>query len=279
MNLDQEKRVMIAFGLSIVMLILYRIYFVKEQPPEPKKAEQVVAATKVAPPGTPATATPGLPAVASAPVALPVSQGAKAEEIVVENKFYRVTFSTVGAVVRSWVLKGYPKGEQIDTINPLACKSLGFPLSVSLADAAINSQVNQAIYVAKAQGNSAPGGQEPEELTGNTFSPPVNLTFTYSDGKIQVKKQFSFSDRYSVKASVSVFDGLHYMPVEVAWPGGFGDQTLSASVASMVERAVYETADEAKVREVTLTPSFFSTSYPAEVELEPMLQNKISPAL
>src|ERR1035441_9937460 len=118
MKLDQEKRVMIAFALSIVMLIVYRIYFVKEQPPEPKKAEQVVAAAKAAPPGTPATATPGLPAVASAPVALPVSQGAKAEEIVVENKFYRVTFSTVGAVVRSWVLKGYPKGEQIDTINP-----------------------------------------------------------------------------------------------------------------------------------------------------------------
>ena len=45
MNLDQEKRVMIAFGLSIVMLILYRVYFVKEQPPEPKKVAQPVAAT------------------------------------------------------------------------------------------------------------------------------------------------------------------------------------------------------------------------------------------
>src|ERR1035441_1465998 len=143
MKLDQEKRVMIAFALSILMLILYRIYFVKEPPPEPKKAEQVVAAAKAAPPGAPATATPGLAAVASAPVALPVSQGAKPEEIVVENKFYRVTFSTVGAVVRSWVLKGYPKGEQIDTINPLACKALGFfPLSVSLADDTLNSQVN-----------------------------------------------------------------------------------------------------------------------------------------
>ena len=257
MNLDQEKRVMIAFALSIVMLILYRIYFVKEQPPEPKKAEQVATATHATQPGAPATTPPAAPAAAPAPVALPVSQGAKPEEIVVENKFYRVTFSTVGAVVRSWVLKGYPKGEQIDTINPLACKALGFPLSVSLADATLNSQVNQAIYLAKAQGSSVQGGQEPAELTGNTFSPPVNLTFTYSDGKIQVKKQFSFGERYPVKASVSVFDGLHYLPVEVAWPGGFGDQTLAPSVASLADRAVYETADEAKAREVTLTPSFF----------------------
>ena len=43
MNLDQEKRVMIAFALSIVMLILYRVYFVKEPPPEPKKAVPAAA--------------------------------------------------------------------------------------------------------------------------------------------------------------------------------------------------------------------------------------------
>ena len=38
MNLDQEKRLMLAFALSIVMLVLYRVYVIKEQPPEPKKA-------------------------------------------------------------------------------------------------------------------------------------------------------------------------------------------------------------------------------------------------
>ncbi len=258
MNLDQEKRVMIAFALSIVMLVLYRIYFVKEQPPEPQKAEHAATASHTGQTAAPATSIPASLAVAPARVALPVSKGAMPEEIVVENKFYRVTFSTVGAVVQSWVLKGYPKGEQIDTINQLACKTLGFPLSVSLADPAINSQVNQAIYLAKAyDGKAAPKGQEPAELTGNTFSPPVSLAFTYSDGRIQVQKKFSFDERYSVKASVSVFDGQHYLPVEVALPGGFGDQLLPPSVASLTERAVYETAEEAKAREVTLTPSFF----------------------
>ncbi len=262
MNLDQEKRVMIAFALSIVMLVLFKMYFIKEQPPEPKKAAPTAAATNPGPSGAPATAataTTATPATAPAPVALPVSKGAKAEEIVVEGKLYRVTFSTVGAVVRGWVLKDYPKGEQIDTINTQACKTLGFPLSVTLADAALNSQVNQAIYVAKAyQGQAFPIKQGSAELSGNTFSPPVNITFTYSDGKTQVKKQFSFGEHYSVKAEVSVFNGQHYLPVEVAWPGGFGDQSLPPTVASAVERAVYESADESKVREVSLTPSFFS---------------------
>ena len=37
MNLDQEKRVMLAFALSIVMLVLYRVYFIKEQPPSRRR--------------------------------------------------------------------------------------------------------------------------------------------------------------------------------------------------------------------------------------------------
>ncbi len=38
MSLDQEKRVIVAFALSFVMLILWRVFFVKEPPPQPKKA-------------------------------------------------------------------------------------------------------------------------------------------------------------------------------------------------------------------------------------------------
>ena len=92
MNLDQEKRVMIAFALSIVMLILYRIYFVKEQPPEPKKAAPAAAATHSCGPAGSAhdhghgASSATAPIAAPAAAALPVLQGAKPEEIVVENK-------------------------------------------------------------------------------------------------------------------------------------------------------------------------------------------------
>lgn len=247
---------MLAFALSIVILVVYRVYFVKEPPPRPQKA----APAAVAHPGkpeAPTAATPTSPAAPSAPVPLPVSQGAKPEEVVVESNLYRATFSTVGAVARSWVLKNYPAGEQIDTIDSHACESLGFPLSINLADATLTSQVNQGIYVFKADhGEVAAAGQEPQELSGNTFSPPVSLSFTYSDGKIQVKKEFFFGDRYLIKAQVSVFDGQHYLPVEVAWPGGFGDQSVPPATEILTERAVYALADDAKVREVSLTPSF-----------------------
>jgi len=143
-ELDQEKRVMLAFALSIVMLVLYRIYFVKEPPPETKKATP--AATATASPGAPsaAKAAPAtVPVPAPAPAPLAAVQGAKAEEFVVEGKLYRVTFSTVGAVARSWVIKGYPKGELTETVNAAACDKLGYPLSKVLPDAALQAQIKQ----------------------------------------------------------------------------------------------------------------------------------------
>ncbi len=262
MNIDQEKRVMLAFVLSLVMLLLYRVYFVKEPPPEAEKPVPTAKApTAKAEGAKPTSAMPST--AASAPAALPVVQGTKAEELVVESNLYRVTFSTVGADVRSWVLKNYPKGEQIDVIDSHACDALGYPLTLNLESSALTSEVNQANYVAKVyRGGATHTGQKPEELSGNTFAPPVDLSFTYSNGKIRVEKHFSFGnpdsaeDKYSVKTEVSVSDGEHELPVGVAWPGGFGDQSVPPAMEARYEKAVYETLEETKIRQVTLSPSF-----------------------
>jgi YidC/Oxa1 family membrane protein insertase len=238
-NLDQEKRVMLAFALSIVMLVLYRVYFVKEQPPEPKQAPRATAATTTA-----AATAPAKAAVPSAParVVLPILQGAKPEEIVVENNLYRVMFSTQGAVVRSWVLKMHPdtKEELLDTVDSPACESLGFPMSVDLPNSALHTQLNQGIYVVEVSEFLSGGrGGAARRPYRSVLAPPVTLTFTYSDGKIQAKKQFSFGAEYVAKVEVSVFDGQYYLPVEVTWPGGFGDHSLPPSVFDSIRLGVY----------------------------------------
>ncbi len=241
MNLDQEKRVMIAFALSIVMLVLYRIYAVKVQPPEPKKVPQAVTETHTGQPAAP-TSAPSTPTKPAPPVALPVLHGAKPEDIEVENKLYRVTFSTQGAVVKSWVLKNYrdAKNQLLDTVNGEACESLGYPMSLNLPDAALKAQVNQGIYVATAEyGKLSTSGMGSEVHAGADLSPPVTLTFTYSDGKVQVKKRFSFGPEYVAKVEISVFDGQENKPVEVAWPGGFGDQSLAPSAIESYRLGVY----------------------------------------
>ena len=160
----------------------------------------------------------------------------------VESKLYRVTFSTRGALVKSWVLKSYfdAKDQPLDTVNAAACETLGYPMSLNLANSTLKAQVNQGIYVAKADyGKTPASGKEFEAHSGNTLYPPVHLTFTYSDGKVQVKKQFSFGPEYVSKVAVSVFDGQSNLPVEVTWPGGFGDHSLAPAAIESYRQGVY----------------------------------------
>jgi YidC/Oxa1 family membrane protein insertase len=238
--MDQDKRVLIAFVLSFGLLVLWRVLWVKEPPPAPKVPAPAPA--KVAFSAQPSTATP------PAPVSLPVLQGSKVEEIVVEGELYRVTFSTEGAVIKSWVLKKYrdKKDRPLDVVNRAACDALGFPLTLTLPDQALAGRLNKAVYVVKpARG---------------LLTAPVNLEFTHSDGKIQAQKRFWFGPGYEVRAEVSVFDGQRYLPTEVAWPGGFGDHSLPSKLEDALRQAVYggpnnlEIVPQGKVKEDRLIP-------------------------
>lgn len=222
--MDQQNRVLLAIALSFVVLLLWRMLLVKEPPRPPRTV-----------PPAPAPPTPGKQPVAVLPpprVSLPILQARKAEEIVIEGELYRVALSSQGAVVRSWVLKKYLDERQnpLDVVDRAACEKLGFPMSVSVSDQALSDRLNAALYVVKP--------------AGATLAAPVKLEFVYSDGKIQARKQFAFGDRYEVRAEVSVFDGQRYLPLEVAWPGGFGDHSLLPGRKQIL--AVYGTPEKLK---------------------------------
>ncbi|MCL5669900.1 MAG: membrane protein insertase YidC [Acidobacteria bacterium] len=163
------------------------------------------------------------------PVALPVEEGTQAAEITVESKFYRVTFSTQGAVVKSWVLRKFKdeNGKPLDVVNREACAELGYPMSLSLPNNSLAKNLNEAIYVA----TPAVG----------PLKAPVTVQFVYSNGKVEVQKQFSFGLGYEVRAKVRMFNGQHSVPVAVAWPGGVGDHSLPIALQSATSEAVYDT--------------------------------------
>ena len=223
--MSQEKRLVLFFAISVSFLWLWSALFFKAPPPKPA-ARKPAAAT---PPAThPAPAQP-------VPVALPVEQGAKAEEITVEKGLYRITFSTQGAVIKSWVLKKYTDehDKQLDVVNQSACEMLGYPMRVTLPDAALADKLNSAIYVAK--------------QTGVTAGSPEKLEFTFSDGKIQIRKLFTFTASYEVGVQTRVFDGERDLPAGVAWPGGFGDHSLAPEIASVADLAFYQTTEDEKI--------------------------------
>ena len=224
--METDKRMIMAVALSIGVLILWRVFLVKESPVPLQKAAPAQAVVTPAP-VTPSSRPQSPPAAKrSAPVKLPVQRGTTAQDLVVEGDVYRVTFSTQGAVVKSWVLKKYrdEKGAPLDVVDGAACEILGFPMSLSLADSAQSDKVNAALFVAN------PGG--------STVQGPASVEFTFSDGKIQARKQFIFTHGYEIRAEVSVFDGQRYLPAAVAWPGGFGDHSLTQALKQAGSRFV-----------------------------------------
>jgi YidC/Oxa1 family membrane protein insertase len=262
---DTSKRVIIAFALSFGILMLWKLLF--PPPPEPPtKGPTVVqtapGATKpAAPPAAVAPASTPTSKTQATPVALAVQQGTKAEDIVVENEVERITFSTEGAVVKSWVLKKFKdeKGQPLDIVNAAACRSLGFPMSLRLGDAETAKKVNSAIYVATPAG---PG-----------LSAPGKLELAFSDGSIQARKIFTFTDGHELRAEISAFDGERNLPVEVAWPGGLGDHSLPPDRSIHADRAMFQAIEGDKLHVETLSPSFFGsllgrTPDPAEKKLD-----------
>jgi YidC/Oxa1 family membrane protein insertase len=219
---DQEKRLLVAFALSFLMLLLWRAFFVKEPPPTPASRPNPAAPTQ---PGAEKTSvaapTPSLPPT------MPVIAGSKPEDVVVENDLYKVTFSTRGAVAQNWILKKYRDAKEVplDVIDEEACGKLGFPMSLSLAESELANKLNSALYVA------AP--------SGGPLKPPIKVEFTYSDGKVQAHKVFTFGTGYEIHAEVSVIEGNHYLPIQVAWPGGFGDHSLSPAIINALRQGVY----------------------------------------
>ena len=243
--MDNEKRVMLAFALSFVMLLIWRIMFVKTPPPSPKPSATSQATTQQATGqkgSEKSAAKPEAPKLPPPPQ-IPVVEGQQAQNIVVENDLYRITFSTRGGVIKSWILKKYDDagGKSLDVVNPVAGRQLGYPMSVRTQDSSLNQKINQAIFVA--------------QPAGTMLKAPTTLEFTYSDGHVQVQKKFTFGSDYMMKASVSVAQDQRYVPVRVAWTGGFGDHSLSDEAQVAQTKLVYElndkleTTDQHKIKE------------------------------
>jgi YidC/Oxa1 family membrane protein insertase len=99
-----DKKTIIAFALSFLVLILWSFFFgSKSEPPkEPQKKEQIVQ-EKTAPAREAAPA----PQKSAEAVTIPQATQEKEEEVTVETPLYRAVFSNVGPALKSFRLKKY----------------------------------------------------------------------------------------------------------------------------------------------------------------------------
>jgi YidC/Oxa1 family membrane protein insertase len=218
-----ELRILVASLLSMAVILLWAKFFGPKPPVNPPQAN---------PPAQVSTPTPGTAAPANEPnaVAAPakisaattpaVQPTADSQEriIVVENALYRVEFSNRGAVVKSWQLKNYKDDSKpqktLDLVHPQAATETGgWPFALTFDDPQLGTLANTGLYKISSDANS--------------LQAPADLTFTWSDGHLQVTKKFHFDHSYTVNVETTVTNNGNHVMAGLAWLGGFGDLTVT----------------------------------------------------
>jgi YidC/Oxa1 family membrane protein insertase len=160
-------------------------------------------------------AAAGKPGHAAAEAAV---EAAAAQNIIVENELYKITFTNRGGEVTSWILKRYrdDTGQPLDLVNE-ASKQFGYPLSLYAYDAGLRGRLAKALYVPSEAGN---------------ITAPGELSFRYATGGLVATKTFKFDDSYVIHASWQVT--MNGAPIEtlLSWPAGLGDEVTPALYAS-----------------------------------------------
>jgi YidC/Oxa1 family membrane protein insertase len=220
--------------MLVMVAVFFGLQYFQSTKPKPASSKAPAAATaqntpapaESSPAAAPGAATPAAAAKGAAAKgasaktpAAPAVKAAAVSTTVIENELYRITFSNKGGEVTSWILKRYKtdEGKPLDIVHDQAAEKFGYPLSIYTYEPALTTSLNRALYVPSATGHLAV---------------PSKLTFTYSEGGLDVTKTFSFDETYVLHATVQVTRNGIPVRALLSWPGGFGDQNNRDSYGS-----------------------------------------------
>ncbi len=239
-----ELRILVASLLSMVVILLWAKYFGPKPPANPNNANQPVQTAPAAPgnaansnasaPANTAT-TPSTVSAAKNPAA-PATAESQERTIVVENDLYRVEFSNRGAVVKSWQLKKY-KDDYVDDKGKSQSRTLDLVNPALLHDG--NNWPFAMVFDDPQMGNAANAGLYKVSSDSNSLKAPADLTFTWSDGRLQVVKKFHFDHSYTLDLQTSVTSDGNPVSAGVAWRGWFGDWTVTDPAPSTTISTFY----------------------------------------
>ena len=252
-----ERRVLLAFFLSLLVLLAYQFVFVPAPPVEPPEAAAGAPAavggavsappasplTPAAPAGVPATAAPpgaAAPAAAAAagvgtaPAAgldaavpeaevTPLIAGEADRDIVVETPLVRAVFRNRGATLVSWRLKHHVDqvtGVPIDLIPAALPPAEPAPFTLEFDDPALTARAAEALFRASSDSITLTDRQE-------------TLTFDFEDASgFRIRKEFGLdpgADGYVLRVGIAA--SLAGQPLEPAlhWGPGLGGVEASSS--------------------------------------------------
>ena len=219
----EERRLLLAVALSLLVLTAYQFYFA---PPPPPPGAGKPASPAAGPSAAPASApTPQAPVAAA--TAAPSRRVAAEREhgVDVEAPEVAVVLTNKGARILSWKLKkftdlqGKPE-EMVLAVRPPPDGPPGpwgpRPLDLDTGDQDLDGRLRQALFVASTEALSVRAGQDAE------------LVFRYAEGDVEVVKTLRFrTPGYVAAVHATVRRAGQRVPVKVVWGPGVGNPTAS----------------------------------------------------
>jgi YidC/Oxa1 family membrane protein insertase len=227
-----EKRLPLALALMMLVLLVSQYLFKPAPgpkpvapPPDNKAAAQL--ATQPA---------PAVPLEAETPAVAGQIQASSVTTTAIRTDVYQVVFTNKGAAIQSWVLNKYKDntGKPLQLIHlddkghPLTFAADGkpcpLPFTIQVSSQKLDVDPNIVLY-------------QPQVMAGG-----LGVDYTYSNGKITIRKSFLFSkDSYLVNVKSQVLENNTPVPSLLTWRGGFGD--LKVRNAAAAEHTIwYDTA-------------------------------------
>jgi YidC/Oxa1 family membrane protein insertase len=216
----EERRLLLAVALSLVVLTAYQLLFA----PKPRPAAPAPGAS----PGAAASASPGptvpappAPVATPLPTAAPVAPAAvasiaddKERRVEVHTEDVTVAFTNRGARIIGWELKRFldrsGKPEELVQNHKDALR----PLDLETGDPDLDARLRDALFLPSA------------ELLDVTGGAARAVTFRYASQDVEAEKSLKFASRgYLVEVIASVRRGGRPVPTRVLWGPGVGNPT------------------------------------------------------
>jgi YidC/Oxa1 family membrane protein insertase len=223
--MDMEKRFVLAMVLSLLFLVVYRMYFMPAPPPAKAPAATTTPGTTVPQDSSPSQASAAQlnPPGSKAPSSEPVTQVLE-KKIHIEDPRYRVTITNHGGVIASWKFLER-EGREIELVPQKYPNEAYAPLSLWIQDPQLFKAVNTANYAIQS-------ASLPLEGESTTLHTPAEIKLFYQGPDFRVTKVLHFgAATFTVDVSADVVADGRSVPVHLqVGPGlGLSDEAMGSS--------------------------------------------------
>jgi len=207
----EERRLLIAVALSLLVLTAYQMLFPPTPAPRPTPTPAATPAPGSAGRAPVAPHAPGLaqPSPAATPAPVPQVADERERRVEVRGPDVSAAFSNRGARLVSWQLQRYSDGRGRPEDMVQAVPTGARVLDVETGEPEVDARLREALFLASSEVlQVAPSGE-------------TELRFEYSDGSLAASKRLRFQPRgYLIALEASVRRDGRELPLRLSWGPG-----------------------------------------------------------